>query len=108
MTADTVKRPRVGGGVERRCRRLASAERNRASGERYPRLERLPRWTSSVSALLIYLAIAVGYFWWPIRSHFSSMAVNYGIPDLGQNLWYLKWWTYAVSHGLNPFITYKM
>ncbi len=108
---DTVKRPRVGGGGGTAVSTAApaqEAERLPLVGALRARLERLPRWTSSVSALLIYLAIALGYFWWPIRRHFNSMAINYGIPDLGQNLWYLKWWPYAISHGLNPFITYKM
>ncbi|MGZ3638039.1 MAG: hypothetical protein ACXVCX_09420 [Ktedonobacterales bacterium] len=72
------------------------------------RVERLPRWAPAMIALLIYLAIALGYFWWPIHNSFDSMAINFGMPDLGQNLWYLKWWPYAVSHGLNPFITFKM
>ncbi|HKT39552.1 MAG TPA: hypothetical protein VJR48_14345, partial [Ktedonobacterales bacterium] len=54
------------------------------------RAERLPRWTPVVAALVIYLVIALGYFWWPIHSHFDTMAINYGMPDLGQNLWYLK------------------
>lgn len=70
--------------------------------------ERRPRLVVSLTSLLIYLLIALAYFWWPIHRQFNSVAINSGIPDLGQNLWYLKWWPYALTHGLNPFITYEM
>ncbi|WIG60730.1 MAG: hypothetical protein OJF49_003478 [Ktedonobacterales bacterium] len=115
---DSARRPRVA--VLDRTRTAEAVATLRAARERLgqrledalrpwrTRAERLPRWTPVAAALVIYLVIALGYFWWPIHSHFDTMAINYGMPDLGQNLWYLKWWPYAVSHGLNPFVTYKM
>ena len=74
-------------------------------------VERYPRRSAAIAALLIYLAISMAYFWWPIHGHFGDMAISSSstvtMPDLGQSLWYLRWWPYALTHGLNPFITYK-
>ena len=111
---DTVKRPRsasaavptaaVSPGQAQRTWR-AWLLRGRALVERSPRL------TATFAALLIYLAISMAYFWWPIHSHFGDMAVSSSstttFPDLGQSLWYLRWWPYALTHGLNPFITFE-
>lgn len=73
---------------------------------------RYPRVIATIVALLIYLAISMAYFWWPIRGHFGEIAINSSLnstlPDLGQSLWYLRWWPYALTHGLNPFITDKL
>ena len=73
-------------------------------------VERRPQLTATLAALLLYLAISLAYFWWPIHSHFSDMAVSSSstttLPDLGQSLWYLRWWPYAITHGVNPFITF--
>ncbi len=111
--ADTVKRPRVkaaSGGLASVAEPGAAPSVTRwlSGAKRWARFQREARWAPGVSALLIYMLIALAYFWWPIHSHFGTMAINAGISDFGQNLWYLKWWPYAVSHGLNPFITYKM
>lgn len=80
--------------------------RGRALVARYPRV------IAAIVALLIYLAISMAYFWWPIRGHFGEIAINSSLnstlPDLGQSLWYLRWWPYALTHGLNPFITDKL
>ncbi|HEX9036900.1 MAG TPA: hypothetical protein VF808_07895 [Ktedonobacterales bacterium] len=73
---------------------------------------RRPRATATLAALLIYLMISLVYFWWPVHGHFRDMAINAArestLPDLGQSLWYLRWWPYALTHGLNPFITNKI
>ncbi len=112
--SDTVKRPRIKtvakttAPVAKLEAALALWRRGLASARRWARLQREARWVASVSALLIYLLISLAYFWWPIHNHFDTMAINSGITDYGQNLWYLKWWPYAISHGLNPFITEKM
>lgn len=63
---------------------------------------------ASVAALAIYTIIALLYFWWPIHTSPSTLAIGSAGPDVGQNYWYLMWWPYALSHGLNPFITYKI
>ncbi|HEX8032934.1 MAG TPA: hypothetical protein VF510_03765 [Ktedonobacterales bacterium] len=108
---DAAKRPQVAVAPRRMVTgtALALRARGQALEEAFrARVEQFPRWVPATLALLLYLVIALGYFWWPIHDHFDSMAINYGMPDLDQNLWYLKWWPYAVSHGLNPFVTYKM
>jgi hypothetical protein len=71
-----------------------------------------PRTVAKAAALLIYLLISLVYFWWPIRGHFRDHAISAPLeatqPDLGQALWYLRWWPYALTHGLNPFVTYEI
>lgn len=68
-----------------------------------------PRTVAKTGALLVYLLISLAYFWWPIRGHFLDRAISASseatLPDLGQALWYLRWWPYALTHHLNPFIT---
>ncbi len=53
-------------------------------------------------AFAIYLMVFIGFFTWPLASHL-------GVPDVSQDwtdpnfyIWTLRWWPYALSHGLNP------
>jgi hypothetical protein len=71
-----------------------------------------PQAVAKAGALLIYLVISLVYFWWPIHGHFRDRAISAPLdatlPDLGQALWYLRWWPYALTHGLNPFVTHEI
>ncbi|OSS42408.1 putative glycosyl transferase [Desulfurella amilsii] len=54
-------------------------------------------------AFFIYLLLAIVFWGIPMNFDFISK-VNIG-GDPAFYLWSLKWWPYAISHGLNPFLT---
>jgi hypothetical protein len=54
-------------------------------------------------AFFFYLALAIVFWGIPRDFEFASRLLVYGDPAF--NLWSLKWWPYAISHGLNPFLT---
>src|SRR5258708_2234253 len=71
-----------------------------------PALARAPAWRSTVLPLLVYTALAVGFF---SRAWFSSptMLVD-GSGDPQQTVWFLSWVPWAIEHGANPFITHHI
>ncbi len=57
-------------------------------------------------AFAIYQALAILWFGTPVLSDFSHTYIGFKISaDPGGYMWFLKWWPYALSHRLNPFIT---
>jgi len=54
-------------------------------------------------AFLFYLALAIVFWGIPMDFEFTSRLNISGDPAF--YLWSLKWWPYAISHGLNPFLT---
>jgi len=54
-------------------------------------------------AFFVYLVLAIVFWGIPMNFDFISK-VNIG-GDPAFYLWSLKWWPYAISHGLNPFLT---
>jgi hypothetical protein len=52
-------------------------------------------------ALALYLALAIGLVGRPALSHFGAGTLGTG-PDVQIFLWGLRWWPYAIGHGLDP------
>jgi hypothetical protein len=55
-------------------------------------------------AFLIYLALSLLFFSRGLIGHFSDRFLGRE-ADPSQMIWLLKWWPYALSHHLNPFLT---
>lgn len=64
--------------------------------------EGVSRWLRSLAPLVIYLALSFAFF---------GRNVNWSEYYFGDSndsllfIWFLHWWPFALSHGLNPFIT---
>jgi hypothetical protein len=58
----------------------------------------------SVAAFLTYQAFALQYFGLHTLRGWSSSYIGLG-QDPPSYMWFLVWWPYALTHGLNPFIT---
>jgi hypothetical protein len=54
-------------------------------------------------AFFVYLVLAIVFWGIPMNFDFVSK-INIS-SDPAFYLWSLKWWPYAISHGLNPFLT---
>ncbi len=57
---------------------------------------------------MIYLAVFIVGFG-------LALAGGLGVPRVGQNyvdpnlaLWFLRWWPYAVSHGISPLYSHEI
>jgi len=59
-------------------------------------------------AFLIYLVIWVCTAFRPILSHATQMLLEYKSQDPSTNVWSLRWWPYAIGHGLNPLYTHEI
>jgi hypothetical protein len=60
----------------------------------------------TIAALVLYAAIAIGFFGLHVVPHFGSVCVC--MPqgsDPSIFMWSLAWWPHALLHGLNPFFT---
>ncbi len=71
-----------------------------------PDSTRLPRLCDrqAAGAFLLYLALSVLIFGRAIVGHPASVYVGRG-PDPQLYIWFMAWWAYAISHGVNPFLT---
>src|ERR1039457_1780993 len=58
----------------------------------------------TLGAFLTYLALSLLFFGRPLIGHFSDHFIGRE-ADPSQMMWLLKWWPYALSHHLNPFLT---
>ena len=57
-------------------------------------------------ALLLYVAITIGYFGVHVLPHLGSMCVCLkGATDPSALMWNQAWWPHALLHGMNPFVT---
>jgi hypothetical protein len=59
-------------------------------------------------AFLIYLVVWVTTAFRPIVSHITWMQLNQKSQDPNISLWSLRWWPYAIGHGLNPLYTHEI
>lgn len=60
----------------------------------------------NVAALLLYLVTAL-YTQQHALAHMSTTCACYG-TDPTLDMWSLRWWPYAITHGHNPFVTDRM
>src|SRR5262245_60674473 len=68
-----------------------------------PRRRRL----ESLAALGGYLTLSVWLFGRPILSDPRGTYVGWG-ADPTTFIWYLRWWPYAIGHGMNPLTTHLL
>jgi len=55
-----------------------------------------------LAALVIYLAIWVGTETFPLLAHLGRPQLDQTSTDPNFYVWSLRWWPYAIAHGLNP------
>jgi hypothetical protein len=53
-------------------------------------------------ALLIYLVVWIGTAFRPVVHHATLMLLDQKSQDPNFYVWGLRWWPYAIAHGLNP------
>ncbi|MGO8957948.1 MAG: hypothetical protein ACLQFR_11340 [Streptosporangiaceae bacterium] len=70
----------------------------RAGRERY-------RFLQGLLALAVYLAAWLSTSARPLVEHLSTPQLDQSSQDPNFYVWCLRWWPYAISHGLNPFYT---
>ena len=56
-------------------------------------------------ALGLYAAISIAYFGLPVLGHLRTSYIGSG-QDPQIFIWALRWWPYAISHGMDPFYTH--
>jgi hypothetical protein len=65
------------------------------------------RWTHAdydgLTSFLIYFGLSLFFFGRSLFGHWTDRYIGAG-ADPGQFIWYLRWWPYAIAHGLNPFV----
>lgn len=62
-------------------------------------------WISTLLAFVIYQALAILWFGTPVLSDFSHTYIGFKMStDPAGYMWFLKWWPYAITHRLNPFL----
>jgi hypothetical protein len=59
-------------------------------------------------AFLTYLVIWLGTGFRPIISRPGEMLLEQKSQDPNINVWSLRWWPYAIGHGLNPLYTHEL
>jgi len=59
-------------------------------------------------AFLIYLVIWMTTGFRPIVSHLTWMQLRQKSQDPSIFAWSLRWWPYAIGHGLNPLYTHEV
>lgn len=58
-----------------------------------------------LAALLIYLAVWVGTQTFPLLAHLARPQLDQASTDPNFYVWSLRWWPYAIAHGLNPLFS---
>jgi hypothetical protein len=58
-----------------------------------------------VGPLLIYLACSVMLFGLRVLPRLRARYIGWGV-DPSSIVWFLRWWPYAIAHGMNPFVTH--
>ena len=56
----------------------------------------------AAAAFVLYLAVSLILYALPVWGRFSRVFVGDGRGDSKLYVWALRWWPYAVEHGLNP------
>ncbi len=62
----------------------------------------LRRWAGSVAALMIYTLYASALLLPPLLRQGAGAVIGNHTPDVVSFIWYLAWWPYALTHGINP------
>jgi len=57
-------------------------------------------------ALVGYVLVAALTVGWTAISHPATVCACVGNADPAQFMWSFQWWPYAISHGLNPFVSH--
>jgi hypothetical protein len=105
MTA--VSRPENGGSGKAGAK-LAEPEEPPAASPAAPRrLIRSPALQGCL-AFLIYLAALVETPFRPVLLHASRALLDQKSMDPNFYVWGLRWWPYAIGHGLNPLYTHQI
>ena len=63
-------------------------------------LARRPIW---VAVLAAYALLAVGLFWSTWQAPTTRVVGSYGDPFVC--VWFMRWFAFSLTHGLNPFVT---
>src|SRR5580700_115964 len=58
-----------------------------------------------ILALVLYLAVWIIGWAWPLILHDQLIQLDQSSQDPNFYTWSLRWWPYAVSHGLNPLFS---
>ncbi|HUO03784.1 MAG TPA: hypothetical protein VMU16_01180 [Candidatus Binataceae bacterium] len=58
----------------------------------------------ALTGFLIYFGISFLVFGHSLIGHFGDRQIGGG-SDPGSFMWHLVWWPYALTHGLNPFVS---
>lgn len=71
---------------------------------------RVPPWSRSpvllgVFALAVYLAVWLCGWELPLLRHANLALLDQSSQDPNFYIWSLRWWPYAVAHGLNPLVS---
>jgi hypothetical protein len=75
----------------------------------WQRVTRAPRpAVQGLLALAIYLAVFIIGFGLPLASHLNVPNLRQYWTDPQFYVWSLRWWPYAVSHGINPLFSYQI
>ena len=64
-----------------------------------------PPASQGLLALAIYLAVFITGFGLPLASHLNVPNIRQYWTDPQFYVWSLRWWPYAVSHGINPLFS---
>jgi hypothetical protein len=59
-------------------------------------------------AFLIYLVVWVSTAFRPIVGHLSQALLDQKSQDPNLFVWFMRWWPYAIGHGLNPLYTHEI
>jgi hypothetical protein len=78
-----------------------------------PRLGRAGPWTVTIprpvwqgaAALVCYLLVWIPGYALPLVLHARTVQLNQSSQDPNFYVWSLRWWPYAIAHGLNPLYT---
>ena len=66
-----------------------------------------PVWQGGI-AFLIYLAVWLPTGFRQIVSHLARMGLAGASQDPNIFVWSLRWWPYAIAHGINPLYTHEL
>jgi hypothetical protein len=64
-----------------------------------------PPASQGLLALAVYLAVFIIGFGLPLISHLNVPNIRQYWTDPQFYVWSLRWWPYAVSHGINPLFS---
>ena len=63
------------------------------------------RSTQLIAPFLVYVVSSAMLFGLSVLPHPKTRYFGWGV-DPSSIVWFMKWWPYAIGHGLNPFVTH--